>query len=419
MKIAFVCQPIDYIGPQASGSSIGIWTDRVIRELASPENTFTIYAKHFPDQPPSEQAGAVRYQRFSTLTDERLGKPFKLAERLLNYPLPKRPFFASELSSRLFARQVAQDLRQNPADVIHIHNFSQLVPTIRKANPQAKIVMHMHCEWLSQLDHRLIEGRLAMVDLVVGCSDYITGKIRERFPQYAAKCKTVYNGVNLEQFSPDPAAPVEGRDKQILFVGRVSPEKGLHVLIEAFSKAAAQIPDLHLKIVGSVGNAPYEYIALVGGDDPLTAGLGAFYHGFSKRGDYYADLQALIPAHLKEQVFFTGMLPHEKVTPFYHEAAALVNPSLSEAFGMSLVEAMATGVPVIATRVGGMVEITNGGQTGLLVEPNDPDALAQALVEVVCEPDLRKSLGEAGYQRVGRYSWKQVASTLWALYQQL
>ena len=83
---------------------------------------------------------------------------------------------------------------------MHIINFSQLVPLVRFLNPKAKIVLHMECEWLTQLDPALIGPRLEKTDLIIGCSHFVTDKIRERFPHLADNCQTVHNAVDPDKF---------------------------------------------------------------------------------------------------------------------------------------------------------------------------------------------------------------------------
>jgi hypothetical protein len=83
-----------------------------------------------------------------------------------------RPFFSSQLHYLTYALQVAKDLKTEKPDIVHIHNFSQVVPIVRALHPQAKIVLHMHGEWLSFLNRAMIERRLEDTDLVVGVSKY-------------------------------------------------------------------------------------------------------------------------------------------------------------------------------------------------------------------------------------------------------
>jgi glycosyltransferase involved in cell wall biosynthesis len=97
---------------------------------------------------------------------------------------------------------------------------------------------------------------------------------------------------------------------------------------------------------------------------------------------------------------------------YYQSADILVNPSYSESFGMSLVEALASETPVIATRVGGMVNIVDENETGLLVNREDVNGLAEAMRCLLSDGDLRRQMGKNGRQRViERFSWPQVAQS--------
>jgi spore coat protein SA len=420
MRVAFVSQPFDNIIPPVEVGSIGIWTYQVMRALADRELEFVVYSKRFADQPLVEHYDGVEYRRVSvpSLLDETAARPFKLAEKLLRYPWPKRPFFSTVGSNLAYIWRVASDLRSQQIDIVHVHNFTQFVPVIRSLNPRVKIVLHMQCEWLSQLDRAMIEPRIREADRVIGCSQHVIDLVSQRFPEYAERCQVVYNGVDPKIFSGSSGSQPEqpGSPKRLLFVGRVSPEKGIHVLLEAFNEVLEEYPDVQLDIVGPPAGAPYEYIVMIS-DDPLVRDLARFYHGHLMKENYLQDLQALIPDKNKSKVNFVGGVDHSKVVNYFQRADVLINPSLSEAFGMSLVEAMGNRKPVIATRVGGMKEIVLEGETGLFAEPDDPQSLAQAILKLLKDDDLRKAMGEAGFRRVGEhFSWERVAGALWEGY---
>lgn len=420
MRIAFVSQPFDNIIPPVEVGSIGIWTYQVMRALADREIEFVVYAKRFADQPLVEHYDGVEYRRVEvpSLLDESAARPFKLAEKLLRYPYPKRPFFSRTANNLAYIWKIARDLRDQDIDIVHIHNFTQFVPVIRSLNPLVKIVLHMQCEWLSQLDQKMIEPRIRQADCVLGCSGHVIDLVSQRFPEYADRCQVVYNGVDPKYFSSSVETPANhsAGPKRLLFVGRVSPEKGIHVLIAAFNQVLEEYPDVQLDIVGPPAAAPYEYIVMIS-DDPLVRDLSRFYHGHLMKENYLQDLMALIPEKNKSKINFVGGVDHSKVVAYFQQADILTNPSLSEAFGMSLVEAMGNRKPVIASRVGGMKEIVVEGKTGLFAEPNDATSLAQAILKLLRDDDLRKEMGEAGYQRViERFAWDRVANTLWDSY---
>ncbi len=412
MRIAFISQPIDEVLPPHQ-SSVGIWTYQIARRLAS-HHRVTVLAKWMRAQreamasvPPREE---VHY-RFIRSLPNRVW--LKASSEISRRRPPRRPLFASGIYNLEYALQAALSARRHRADIIHIHNNSQFVPTIRALNPDAKIVLHMHCEWLTQLDPAIIEPRLQQVDLIIGCSNYITQKIQAQFPSLSERCRTIYNGVDVSLFSPANNSQAEDAPdgKRILYVGRISPEKGVHVLVDAFHKVAERIPDARLELIGSAGSAPVEFLVALSDDEKVTR-LTQFY-----QGDYLAQLRNRIDPDLASRVVFAGTLPHERLVERYRRASVLVNPSLSEAFGMSLVEAMATGVPVVAARTGGMMDIVEDGKTG---EPDDPGALAEAILRTINNANVKEKMGEAGRVRAQTlFSWEQIGETLIHQYRQL
>jgi glycosyltransferase involved in cell wall biosynthesis len=141
-------------------------------------------------------------------------------------------------------------------------------------------------------------------------------------------------------------------------------------------------------------------------------GLSRFYPGGGAfRGSYETALREMIPPQFAHTVTFTGMEPYEKVIERCAGASLLVNPSLSESFGMSLVETLATGTPVVATPVGGMTDIVEATGGGVLVEKNDPAELSYAIVRRLADPESSNEVGRRGAARVADlYAWEKIAS---------
>jgi glycosyltransferase involved in cell wall biosynthesis len=157
---------------------------------------------------------------------------------------------------------------------------------------------------------------------------------------------------------PDPG-PGTGRGGFALFVGRLSPEKGVDTLLRAWERLGPKYP---LKIVG---------------DGPLAESVRA---------------HAATRGHLD----WSGHLDHDAVLDLVGEAACLLVPSLwYETFGRTIIEAYARGTPVIASRLGAMSELVDDGRTGLLVEPGNPDALAEAVRTVTADPLRREGMRQA------------------------
>ena len=407
MKIAFICQPLDRVIPP-SQNSIGIWIYEVARRLAK-NHEVHVYAN-----------GGLKPRRAVTLEGvhfhfirSRTFKQMNAAQAIHEFFNPiDKPLFASTSFSLEYVSQAAIDIRRRGIELVQTVNFSQYAPVVKAFNPKVKFVLNMQCEWLSQLDYATIAKRLEKTDLVLGCSDYITQLVRDRFPQYAPRCQTVYNGVDEISFTPSAPGINKRTPARILFVSRLSPEKGVHVLLRAFKEVAAQHPDVELELIGSPGAAPLEFLVQLS-DDQTVIDLARYY----KNGSYFEHLKAEIPLELEPRVIFRGHMGRDEITARFKEADMLINPSLSEPFGMALVEGMAAGLPVIAPRVGGMVEIIQDGKTGFLVNPNDPHDLALAILKLLNSPDLRAAMGKAGRQRVSEvFTWDRIVERLLARY---
>lgn len=411
MKVAFVNQPWGTVEPPVQAGSIPIIIYQTARRLArSCEVTVYARGKFRKQEKPHE---GVTYRYIPLIFDKFLLKLLSKFPRL--FGLKSAPG-TSDFHYPGYTLQIAIELRKQKYDIVHLHNFSQFVPLIRAINPKIKIALHMHCEWLTQLDAALVEKRLRHVDLIVGCSEYITNKVRQKFPQFAHRCHTVFNGIDVNAFINETHSHQTDRDRanQLLFVGRISPEKGLHVLIDAFREVVRHYPNTELKIVGPEEGVPFNFIVGIS-DDPKVLELATFY-----RGNYFSQLKERIPSEIANKISFVGAVPHSQLVEYYRNADVLINPSLSEAFGMTLAEAMAMEIPVIGARVGGMVDVVEDGKTGFLFESADHRALAEAIARLLADETLRERMGKAGRQRVLElFDWERVVENLLCQYKKI
>jgi glycosyltransferase involved in cell wall biosynthesis len=281
-----------------------------------------------------------------------------------------------------------------------------------------RLVLEMQCEWLSQRDRRQVAAQLEVVDAVVAVSDHIANTFRAAFPEYPGIVATVGNGVDVTRFLPRAEAdgPPANNKRSILFVGRVSPEKGIHTLIEAFAEVAKRFDDVELHIAGPQWVLPPDFITSLSSDPRVTA-LLRFYDRWGVC-TYQPYLEEQITRHgLGERVHFLGNVPHKDLVATYQNADVIVNPSLSESFGISVVEGMACGKPVVGTRIGGMCESIVNGTTGMLVEAEEPEELAQGLIAVLEDPKRARDMGREGRKRaVEHFSWEARAERLMNVY---
>ena len=218
----------------------------------------------------------------------------------------------------------------------------------------------------------------------------------------------------------NPGRTVE-RPQRLLFAARLSPEKGVHVLIQAFKILAESRPTLRLDLIGHAGLLPYLYLA-PDLQDRAIASIESYYGSrpfdmvrrqlVQKGRAYLADLAA--EAAGDDRIVFHGGVLQTDTIDFYRRATVLVFPSvLHEAFGLPTIEASACGLPVVATCSGGVPEVVEDGRTGILVPRGDARELALAIGRVLDDPALARAMGEAGRRRaVEHFSWDVVSRRL-------
>jgi glycosyltransferase involved in cell wall biosynthesis len=410
MKVAILCQPFDLVLPPEQ-TSVGLWTYEVMRRLAA---DCAIVARRGR----GASSGAAGERGRLDLVPSAPLRLWSQASRLWSSVAPPdRALFGHSLYAREYLWAALRRIRVFDPDVVHIHNFAQFAPPIRRAVPRAAIVLHMHCDWLADLPPDATARRLSDVDSVIGCSSHVVRAAASRNRGATSRFVVVPNG------APSPSAALRDGarrvDGRVVFVGRVSPEKGVHTLLAAWPKVVEIHPAAHLQIVGPPAVTPREFLADLSSDPDVRA-LARFYPNGAPRQDAYRRaLEGLVPAEIAGSVTFVGHEPHDRAVARIASASVLVNPSLSEAFGMSLVEALAVGTPVIATRVGGMPDILEATGGGILVEKENPRVLADALVALLSDPDRAAEIGCRGAARIqDLYGWDRIADATHAVYRE-
>ena len=410
MNIAHVYPHASIPGPPVRlFDALAIVNYEIARRLAR-KHTVSVYAKRISGERRVEWHENVRYHRIPLQLDRALSF-LKLLDTL-KLTAPSRPFRLSPLYYAHYVRRVARDLRAIGCEIVHVHGQTSFIPTIRAFNPHARIVLHMHDHSLCDFDEAVIGKRLQSASLVLGCSDYVSGAIRKRFPSMADRCHTLHNGVD-ERFLQARSDP--GRSEQVLYVGRLSPEKGVHALLEAFRQSAAAHPRSVLRLIGPADIAPKQFVDPAGLDPALR--LLAHFH--VRRGAYFSFLQQQAQT-LGGRAQFVGPVANRRVRSELAQAGVFVFPSVwQEPFGIPVIEAMAAGLPVIATRAGAFPELVVDGETGILVDRADPQALAIAIDRLLASPDLRARMGAAARKRVARlFTWDRSVARLTDLYAQ-
>jgi glycosyltransferase involved in cell wall biosynthesis len=271
-----------------------------------------------------------------------------------------------------------------PADVVH-----SLHPLLIPSRVAAQVLTIHDLYFLDRPDQTAAEIRrdypalaakhARRADAIVVNSKHTREEVSTRFGIASERMTVCYPGRPDWSQRPEPAA-----DGPILFVGTAEPRKNLTRLLEAYASLIARAP-----------NAPALVIA---GNLPVSG----------------ADLLGSAHERLTPRVRLTGYVTDEERQRLYREASMLVLPSLTEGFGITALEAMTVGVPVVAANRGALPEVV--GDAGILVDPESVPDLSNALERVMSDPRMRRSMSERGLERARQFSWTESADRLYEAY---
>ena len=250
--------------------------------------------------------------------------------------------------------------------------------------------------WLSSWCERVSATAAAAV---VAVSDGMRADILTAYPEIIPeRVRVIRNGIDTTEYAPDLATGVLDRygidlaRPYVIFVGRITRQKGLPVLLRA---ASGLVPEAQLVLLAGAADTP-EQLAEV---TELVEGLRASRSGV---------------------LWIPEMLAKPEVIQLLTHATAFACPSVYEPLGIVNLEAMACGTAVAGSRTGGIPEVVADGETGLLVPPEDPHALASALNTLLRDPDRARAMGQAGRKRaVAEFGWPAIAAQTAGLYAEL
>lgn len=188
----------------------------------------------------------------------------------------------------------------------------------------------------------------------------------------------IENGVDIRRFFPDQAKRPESEFIITPGASRMTERKGLHYLIEAVGRLVPKYPEIHLKIMGD------------GSAGPALKALA------EEKG-------------LKDNVTFLGRIPREETAPYYQEASLFVLPSLNEGMSNAMLEALASGLPIVATPTGGTAELVIEGVNGMIVPEKSAQALADAIEPFLQNRNLVIQYGAESRRRAEAQGWDKVA----------
>lgn len=351
--------------PPTGGGSVEICMSAVARLLQEGHDV-VVASRHFPGLASVQEEGRLRFVRV------RVSPGASYIQAVLRH-------FAGEKFDR-----------------IQIDNRPSYLPLVRRTFPGTPVSVFLQSLTYTPVG-KVTAARLGQADLVLANSLSLHSRLAARFPAIKPKLRTVHLGVDFDRFRPPlPEERAELRRIHglepayaVLFAGRVIPRKGLKLLVHAVQLMRRSVPEAVLVIAGSNG----------------ASGYGKEVRELARKK--------------RVPVKFLGKLPHTRMHHAYWLADCFVCPSqLHEAFGLVNVEAMATGLPCVASAIGGIPEILVNGVNGLVVKDyRNPRAFASALVQLARSSETAAVLGHAARRTAEeRFSWLHTAERLAALY---
>jgi phosphatidylinositol alpha-mannosyltransferase len=288
------------------------------------------------------------------------------------------------------ANEVAAIVEKERFDVLHFHEplMPALPMTMLRMSTTANVGT-FHAFARSNLGYyyarRWLEPYLAYLHKGIAVSEPARAFVNQYFPDFPLR--VIPNGIDVNAFRPGlpPIRHLRDDRVNILFVGRLEKRKGLGDLLRAYELMHARVPKTRLIIVG---------------DGPL-------------RGQ----VESYISRHRLPDVVMAGYVPDTVLPRYYCSADIFCAPATgAESFGIVLLEAMASGLPVVATEIEGYMSVLEPGRDSMTVQPKGWAELGAALIILARDADLRRRMGEYGHEKAKRYGWEAVAAQIVEVY---
>jgi phosphatidylinositol alpha-mannosyltransferase len=290
------------------------------------------------------------------------------------------------------ADEVAAIIERERFDVLHFHEplMPALPMTMLRMSPTANVGT-FHAFARSNLGYYygrpLLEPYLSLLHRGIAVSEPARTFVNKYFPDYPLR--VIPNGIDIDVYKPGLAPIRHLRDDRvnILFLGRLEKRKGLGDLLRAYRFMKRRVPRTRLIVVG---------------DGPLRGSVESY-----------------ISRHRLPDVVMAGYVPDSVKPRYYNSADIFCAPATgAESFGVVLLEAMASGLPVVATEVPGYMSVLEPGRDSITVRPKGWAELGAALVILARDAELRSRLGAYGHEKARRYAWDRVASQVFEVYQE-
>jgi len=309
----------------------------------------------------------------------------------------------SNISVRMFKKPVDHNV-----DIIHTHFDIPPGPLAGLRYAKKKkipFIVTYHGDWVESYgglirrvgvavhNKYLVDQVLSYADTIISPSEYYINGSRF-LRKYREKIVVIPNGINLNEFdisySKEECRIKLGlplNKKILLFFGYLSPYKGPNALIKAMTNILKNVPDVELVFAG--------------------------------KGVMQAELEILSKKlSIEKNVRFVGFVKDDLKALYYKAADIFVLPSTmsTECFPIANLEAMACGIPIVASNIGGIPDIVKNGENGLLVQPEDTEALAKAIIYLLENEEIRKKMGQDGLKKIIDFSWEIISEQTEKIY---
>jgi phosphatidylinositol alpha-1,6-mannosyltransferase len=284
-------------------------------------------------------------------------------------------------------------------DIIHIHTAGEAIAygIHRRLFRTPKLVLGIYAPKVHLFPMLRSLGEFSdffachAADLIISQSEYSRQNICESYFIDKSKIRVMYGGADDSFFSIAKQYKRGGENFTLLFCGRLNgphEQKGVDILLKAMPLILKQ----HTVTLEIIGSGP-------------------------RAGEYQALAKRL---GVENSVRFLGFIENNKLPGYYSSADLFVLPSRRENFPIVLLEAMAVGLPIVSTAVGGVSEAIGDTESGILVQPNDPEKLAEAINSLLDQPEKMKMMGEKGRERAKQYfTWEKVAERVVNFYHEI
>ncbi|SNS30139.1 spore coat protein SA [Anaerovirgula multivorans] len=378
MKIALICTeklPV----PPILGGAIQIYISNIV-PILSKHHEITVFSLKNDKLIDQERVGNVQYVRVSgKTTDEYIKNIIKAVT--------------------------------DEYDLIHVFNRPLWISRLKSTLPNVKFSLSLHNEMFApkKIDKIRAKKCIDSCEFITTVSQFIADDLKGMYPEVEGKVTPIYSAADIKEFIPpwfDEAKENSRKmrealgltdEKVILFVGRFSPKKGAHILLQAVEKVMEAYPNTALVLVGSK------------------------WYGGNITDDYGRELQR-ISTNLKGKVIFTGFLPPSDVPKYFQLADIFVCASQwREPLARVHYEAMASGLPIITTRRGGNAEVIEENVNGfVLYEYDNPEVMAEKITYLLEHRDIAQKMAEMSRKLAEeKYNWNRVAGQLLALFNQV